>query len=198
MSLLEVQGLDVAFGQRRVVQGVSFAVDPGETVALVGESGSGKSVTALSCLRLLPSGGHNPAGRVVLDGVDVLGATAGALQRLRGGVAGMVFQEPMTSLNPLHTVGRQVGEAITLHRPLSGDALRARIVELLTRAGFPQAQDRLGAYPHQLSGGQRQRPEAADRGRTHHGAGRHHPGADPGTAADAEARPEHGAAADHP
>jgi microcin C transport system ATP-binding protein len=157
MTLLEVQGLDVAFGQRRVVQGVSFSVDPGETVALVGESGSGKSVTALSCLRLLPSGGHNPAGRVVLDGVDVLGATAGALQRLRGGVAGMVFQEPMTSLNPLHTVGRQVGEAITLHRPLSGDALRARIVELLTRAGFPQAQDRLGAYPHQLSGGQRQR-----------------------------------------
>jgi microcin C transport system ATP-binding protein len=155
--LLAVENLAVAFGGKRVVEGVSFTVDPGETVALVGESGSGKSVTALSCLGLLPSGGTNPAGRIALDGAEVLRAPPAELRRLRGGVAGMVFQEPMTSLNPLHTVGRQVGEAITLHRPLAGDALRARIIELLRRAGFPQAEDRLGAYPHQLSGGQRQR-----------------------------------------
>ena len=157
MSLLTVENLSVAFGGRSVVEGVSFAVEPGQSVALVGESGSGKSVTALSCLGLLPTGGANPDGRIVLDGTDVLRAPERDLRRLRGGVAGMVFQEPMTSLNPLHTVGRQVAEAITLHRPLAGDALRARIVELLRRAGFPQAEDRLGAYPHQLSGGQRQR-----------------------------------------
>jgi microcin C transport system ATP-binding protein len=155
--LLDVQDLSVAFGAKRVVRGVSFTVARGETVALVGESGSGKSVTALSCLRLLAGAGHNPEGRITLDGTDVLSAQGEALRRLRGGVAGMVFQEPMTSLNPLHTVGRQVSEAVTLHRSLSGDALRARVVELLTRAGFPQAEARLNAYPHQLSGGQRQR-----------------------------------------
>ncbi|CAH0194701.1 ABC transporter ATP-binding protein [Roseomonas sp. CECT 9278] len=155
--LLRVENLTVAFGAKRVVEGASFTVDPGQSVALVGESGSGKSVTALSCLGLLPSAGSNPAGRITLDGVDVLGAPERELRRLRGGVAGMVFQEPMTSLNPLHTVGRQVGEAITLHQPMAGDALRARIIELLRRAGFPKAEERLGAYPHQLSGGQRQR-----------------------------------------
>jgi microcin C transport system ATP-binding protein len=157
MTLLSVENLSVAFGSRRVVEGVSFTVDPGQSVALVGESGSGKSVTALSCLGLLPTAGTNPDGRITLDGTDVLGAPERELRRLRGGVAGMVFQEPMTSLNPLHTVGRQVGEAITLHQPMSGETLRVRIIELLRRAGFPKAEDRLGAYPHQLSGGQRQR-----------------------------------------
>jgi microcin C transport system ATP-binding protein len=155
--ILKVENLAVAFGPKRVVEGVSFTVNRGETVALVGESGSGKSMTALSCLRLLPGTGSNPEGRIILDGTDVLAAEGEALRRLRGGVAGMVFQEPMTSLNPLHTVGRQVSEAVTLHRALSGDALQARVIELLTRAGFPQAEARLGAYPHQLSGGQRQR-----------------------------------------
>ncbi len=129
----------------------------GETLALVGESGSGKSVTALSCLRLLPGAGSNPEGRITLDGTDVLGAPNADLRRLRGGVAGMVFQEPMTSLNPLHTVERQVSEAITLHQPLAGAELRARVIALLRRAGFADAEGRLGAYPHQLSGGQRQR-----------------------------------------
>ncbi|WP_270936899.1 ABC transporter ATP-binding protein [Falsiroseomonas oryzae] len=156
-TILDVENLSVAFRGQRVVEGVSFHVKRGETVALVGESGSGKSVTALSCLRLLSGAGTNPEGRITLDGTDVLAAEGEALRRLRGGVAGMVFQEPMTSLNPLHTVGRQVGEAVTLHRPLRGAALRERVVELLRRAGFPQAEDRLGAYPHQLSGGQRQR-----------------------------------------
>jgi microcin C transport system ATP-binding protein len=157
MALLDVRDLAVAFRGNTVVRGVSFHVDAGETVALVGESGSGKSVTALSCLQLLPAGGSNPMGGITLDGTDVLRAPERHLQRLRGGVAGMVFQEPMTSLNPLHSIGRQVGEAVTLHRPMRGAALRARVAELLTRAGFPQAEARLGAYPHQLSGGQRQR-----------------------------------------
>jgi len=157
MTLLTVDNLSVAFRGKRVVQGVSFSVERGEAVALVGESGSGKSVTALSCLRLLPVAGANPEGRIVLDGTDVLAAPEPDLRRLRGGVAGMVFQEPMTSLNPLHSVERQVAEAITLHQPLAGAALRARVIELLRRAGFPKAEDRLGAYPHQLSGGQRQR-----------------------------------------
>ncbi|WP_456306713.1 ABC transporter ATP-binding protein [Paracraurococcus ruber] len=155
--MLEVEDLSVAFGGRRVVQGVGFRVMPGETVALVGESGSGKSVTALSCLRLLPGAGHNPAGRIRLDGVEVLDATDAELRRLRGGVAGMVFQEPMTSLNPLHTIIRQVGEALTLHRPMPAGALRDRVLHLLHRAGLPNAEARLNAYPHQLSGGQRQR-----------------------------------------
>jgi len=157
MSLLSVENLSVAFRGKLVVQGVSFHVDPGEVVALVGESGSGKSVTALSCLRLLASAGSNPEGRITLAGTDVLSADGVALQNLRGGVAGMVFQEPMTSLNPLHSIGRQVAEAITLHRSLSGEALRAEVVAALARAGLPQMKDRLGAFPHELSGGQRQR-----------------------------------------
>jgi microcin C transport system ATP-binding protein len=157
MALLTLENLSVAFRGRRVVEGVSFQLHAGEVVALVGESGSGKSVTALSILRLLSSTGSNPEGRITLDGTQVLGAKEHELQRLRGGVAGMVFQEPMTSLNPLHTIGRQVSEAITLHRPLSGAALRAEVIEKLNRAGLPNAEERLAAYPHQLSGGQRQR-----------------------------------------
>jgi microcin C transport system ATP-binding protein len=157
MSLLEVQNLSVAFRGQRVVQGVSFHVDPGEVVALVGESGSGKSVTALSILQLLANTGSNPEGSITLDGVDVLKAGDGELRRLRGGVAGMVFQEPMTSLNPLHNIGRQVSEAITLHRPLRGAVLRKAVIDALVRAGLNNAEERLAAYPHQLSGGQRQR-----------------------------------------
>jgi len=156
-ALLDVQNLTVAFRGQSVVRDVSFAVQPGQTVALVGESGSGKSVTALSCLRLLGPGGANPAGSITLDGVEVLQATPAELQRLRGGTAGMVFQEPMTSLNPLHSIGRQVGEAVQLHQKLRGTALRARVIALLERAGLPDPAKRLDAFPHQLSGGQRQR-----------------------------------------
>ncbi|MCO6418428.1 ABC transporter ATP-binding protein [Siccirubricoccus sp. KC 17139] len=155
--LLTVENLSVAFGARRVVRNLSFKLYPGETLALVGESGSGKSVSALSALRLLPPGGHNPEGRIILDGTDVLQSEEAALRRLRGGVAGMVFQEPMTSLNPLHGIGRQVAEAVTLHRPLSGAALREQVTKKLREAGLPRAAERLGAFPHQLSGGQRQR-----------------------------------------
>ena len=157
MSLVEVNNLSVAFGAKRVVDNVSFTVDRGETLALVGESGSGKSLTALSLLQLLPHGGTNPTGSIRLDGNEMLGASKNTLHRARGDIAGMVFQEPMTSLNPLHRVGRQVAEAITLHRRITNNALRKRVIEVLGQAGFPNAADRLEAYPHQLSGGQRQR-----------------------------------------
>ena len=151
--MLEVTGLTVAFAGRAVVRGVSFTLAAGETLALVGESGSGKSLTALSVLQLLPPGAV-ASGRVALDGQEMLSADAGTLGRARGGTAGMVFQEPMTSLNPLHTVGRQVSEAVALHgrRPD-----RAGIAALLARVGFGDAAGRLDAFPHQLSGGQRQR-----------------------------------------
>jgi microcin C transport system ATP-binding protein len=152
--LLAVRDLTIGFGAHPpVVAGVSFTLARGETLALVGESGSGKSLTALSALGLLPPGARME-GSVVLDGVDVPRASARDLSRLRGGAAGIVFQEPMTSLNPLHRVGRQVAEAAALHgRRLS----RADLVALLERAGFRDAEARLAAFPHQLSGGQRQR-----------------------------------------
>jgi microcin C transport system ATP-binding protein len=156
-ALVEVENLSVAFGQTRVVDGVSFTLDRGETLALVGESGSGKSLTALSLLQLLPHGGSNPTGRILLNGESMIGAPPVVLHRARGVLAGMVFQEPMTSLNPLHRIGRQVAEAISLHHSLSGEALRARVIDSLCQAGFADAEHRLGAFPHQLSGGQRQR-----------------------------------------
>ena len=153
MSLLDISKLSVRFGPVVVVDDVSFTIDRGETVAVVGESGSGKSLTALSVLRLLPPGAAT-GGRVVLDGTDMLTAPSERLRDIRGRVAGMVFQEPMTSLNPLHRIGRQVGEAMALHgrRPS-----RVAVVALLESCGFPDAAGRLDALPHQLSGGQRQR-----------------------------------------
>ncbi len=157
MSLVEVAGLSVAFGARTVVEDVSFTLERGETLAIVGESGSGKTLTALSLLRLLPGAARVTAGRIVLDGQDVTAADATALHRLRGDAAGMIFQEPMSSLNPLHRIGRQVAEAILLHRPMRRAALRARIEALLHAAGFADAAERIDAFPHQLSGGQRQR-----------------------------------------
>jgi microcin C transport system ATP-binding protein len=157
MSLLEVEDLSVAFGARRVVDGVSFTLDRGETLALVGESGSGKSLTALSLLQLLPAGGTNPTGRITLAGEQLIGASRQTLLHARGQLAGIVFQEPMTSLNPLHRIGRQVAEAVQLHRKMAKDARRARVIEVLRQAGFADAEHRLDAFPHQLSGGQRQR-----------------------------------------
>ena len=157
MMLLAVERLGVAFGPRQVVRDVSFTLDRGETLALVGESGSGKTLTALSLLQLLPPGARNDAGRIVLDGQSVIGADERRLRRLRGGVAGMVFQEPMTSLNPLHRIGRQVAEAIRLHQRVPRAERKRRVVTLLEQAGFADATHRLEAFPHQLSGGQRQR-----------------------------------------
>jgi microcin C transport system ATP-binding protein len=153
MTILDVADLSVRFGDKAVVDHVSFTVARGETVALVGESGSGKSLTALSVLRLLPPGAV-PSGQVVLDGTDMTTASADTLRSMRGATAGMVFQEPMTSLNPLHRIGRQVGEAMALH---GRKPTRAAIVALLDSCGFPDAAKRLDALPHQLSGGQRQR-----------------------------------------
>ena len=156
MTLLRVDALTIAFGARLVVEDVSFTLDRGETLALVGESGSGKSLTALSILQLLPPGAV-ASGGITLDGQAVIGAPATAMRRLRGGCAGIVFQEPMTSLNPLARIGQQIAEAIALHSDLGGAALRDRVTALLEEVGFPDAADRLDAFPHQLSGGQRQR-----------------------------------------
>jgi microcin C transport system ATP-binding protein len=161
-TVLSVQDLQVQFGQGpqavQAVRGVSFELTRGETLALVGESGSGKSVTALSILRLLPYPlAHHPAGRIMLDGQDLLTAPERAVRAVRGDRVGMVFQEPMTSLNPLQSIAQQVGEVITLHRGLRGTALQNRVVELLELVGLPDPRQRLNALPHQLSGGQRQR-----------------------------------------
>jgi microcin C transport system ATP-binding protein len=156
MSLVNVENLTVAFGDGAVVNRVSFTLDRGETLALVGESGSGKSLTALSLLQLLPPGA-TCSGSVTVDGQSVIGAGDGLLRRLRGGVAGMVFQEPMTSLNPLTRIGKQIAEAVQLHQRVTPEAAAARVIELLNEVGFPDAAHRLDAFPHQLSGGQRQR-----------------------------------------
>ncbi len=160
MSVLEVRDLSVTFRQegRRIeaVRGVSFTVDKGETVALVGESGSGKSVTALSTVGLL-SDNAEVAGSVTYSGKQMVGASERELRKVRGNDISFIFQEPMTSLNPLHTIEKQLAESLALHQGLSGDKARARIVELLGKVGIRDAESRLGAYPHQLSGGQRQR-----------------------------------------
>jgi microcin C transport system ATP-binding protein len=160
--LLKVEDLSVAFRQggkaTLAVDRISFHIDPGETVALVGESGSGKSVTALSILKLLPyPSAYHPSGKILFKGKDLLASREKTMRRVRGDDITMVFQEPMTSLNPLHTVERQVGEILKLHRGLSNRVARARTLELLDLVGIREARSRLGAYPHQLSGGQRQR-----------------------------------------
>lgn len=159
-TVLEVKGLRVSFRQDgrviEAVKGVSFTVGKGETVALVGESGSGKSVTALSTVSLLPDSAAVD-GSIRYLGSEMVGAAEPELRRVRGNDISFIFQEPMTSLNPLHTIERQLGESLALHQGLSGDAARARIVELLHKVGINDAESRLGAYPHQLSGGQRQR-----------------------------------------
>ncbi|HBO5728872.1 ABC transporter ATP-binding protein [Pseudomonas aeruginosa] len=155
-ELLRVENLSVAYGDTQVVKGIDFSLRAGETLALVGESGSGKSQTAHALLRLLP-GAARLGGSVRLDGEELLALSPQALLAIRGQRIGMVFQEPMTSLNPLQRIGRQVGEGLRLHRRLRGAALRERVLELLQLAGLEQPRRLLEAYPHQLSGGQRQR-----------------------------------------
>ena len=158
--ILDVSDLNVRFhadGEvTHAVRGVSFHVDRGETVALVGESGSGKSVTALSAVRLLGDAAH-VTGRIDYEGRDMATATDAQLRGVRGNDISFIFQEPMTSLNPLHTLEKQLAESIELHQGLRGAAVRARILDLLTRVGIRDPETRLNAYPHQLSGGQRQR-----------------------------------------
>ena len=161
-SLLSVRDLSVAFRESGrdtlAVDRISFDILPGETVALVGESGSGKSVLALSVLKLLPyPTAHHPSGSILFKGKDLIAASEDEMRAVRGDDITMVFQEPMTSLNPLHTIEQQVGEILQLHRRLSEAEARRRTLELLALVGIRDAESRLGAYPHQLSGGQRQR-----------------------------------------
>ncbi|MDA9208340.1 ABC transporter ATP-binding protein [Octadecabacter sp.] len=158
--ILDVQNLTVDFRQdgetTHAVRGVSFHVDKGETVALVGESGSGKSVSALSTVQLLGDSA-TVGGSITYDGDQMVGATEAKLRQVRGNDISFIFQEPMTSLNPLHTIEKQLRESIELHQGLRGDAVRDRIIELLEQVGIHDPASRLSAYPHQLSGGQRQR-----------------------------------------
>jgi microcin C transport system ATP-binding protein len=160
--LLSVRDLSVAFHQggtqSLAVDRVSFDIAPGEVMALVGESGSGKSVTASSVLKLLPypSASH-PSGEIVFEGRDLLKASEQALRAVRGNDITMIFQEPMTSLNPLHTIEKQVSEILELHQALTGAAARTRVLDLLNQVGIREPEKRLKAYPHELSGGQRQR-----------------------------------------
>ena len=161
-ELLKIEDLHVSFGrgeqQQDAVRGISLSIAKGESVGLVGESGSGKSVTALSILRLLPypyawhSGGH-----IQFDDVSVLDAPKGTLSNLRGDRVGMIFQEPMTSLNPLHTVEKQISETLLLRKQLTRTQALERVLELLDLVGIKNPEQRLSTYPHQLSGGQRQR-----------------------------------------
>jgi len=161
-TLLSVEDLSVAFTQggktTTAVDRISFHIDEGETVALVGESGSGKSVSALSVLKLLPyPAASHPSGKIKFNGEDLLDSDEADLRRVRGDDITMIFQEPMTSLNPLHTIERQIGEILTIHHGLSDEAAQTRTIELLNQVGIREPEKRLGAYPHQLSGGQRQR-----------------------------------------
>src|SRR5262249_36954695 len=161
MPLLEVRDLTMAFltpaGEARAVDGVSFTLERGQVLGLVGESGCGKSMTAFSLLRLVPPPGRILGGQVLLDSVDLLALPEHAMRLRRGQALGMIFQEPMTALNPVLTVGSQVAEAVLLHSQGSAKAARARAVELLAEVGLPDPARQADDYPHQLSGGMRQR-----------------------------------------
>lgn len=156
-NLIEIRDLSVAFSGQTVVRNLSLDIHPGECLALVGESGSGKSVTAHSILQLLPECGTETTGSIRYRGQELLGADARKLRELRGNRIAMIFQEPMTSLNPLHSIEKQIGETLLVHKGMAGKAAQARILELLHLVGIQKPQERLKAYPHQLSGGQRQR-----------------------------------------
>ena len=160
--LLRVDNLAVEFGSKaqplRVVDGISFEIDAGHSVGIVGESGSGKSVTSLAILRLIPEPpGRIAQGRIELNGVNLLEQPLSAMPEIRGRDIAMIFQEPMSSLNPVMTIGDQIGEAIMLHEDVSREERRRKTVEMLKLVGIPDPERRLGAYPHQFSGGMRQR-----------------------------------------
>ena len=161
-AVLEVSGLSTVFHSRaglvRAVQDISFSVEAGQTLAVVGESGCGKTMMALSLMRLIPSPpGEITAGTVRLAGTDLLALDEASMRRMRGSQIAMIFQEPMTALNPLMTVGQQIAEMVSLHEHVSGRAARTRAVEMLHRVKIPEPARRAGEYPHQMSGGMRQR-----------------------------------------
>jgi microcin C transport system ATP-binding protein len=155
--LLRIENLSVSFGAERAVEGASLTLLRGRTLGLVGESGSGKSVTALALVGLLAPGARIVSGSIRFDGQELLGASEGMLREMRGKKIGMVFQEPMTSLNPLHSIEKQIGEVLEVHGMASRSERRARVLELLREVGLQNAEGRLAAFPHELSGGQRQR-----------------------------------------
>ncbi|MFM1651108.1 ABC transporter ATP-binding protein [Brevibacillus sp. B_LB10_24] len=159
-AILEVQQLKTRFktdhGKVAVVDGVDFVIHQGETLGVVGESGCGKSMTSLSIMRLLPPNG-SPEGKVLFQGTNLLELTEKQMQKIRGNEIAMIFQEPMTSLNPLHTVGKQIEEAILHHQKISKEDAKQRAISMLKAVGMPRAEEIYGEYPHQLSGGMRQR-----------------------------------------
>ena len=161
MALLEIDNLQTHFrtpdGINRAVDGLSLTIEAGQTLALVGESGCGKSVTAMSVLRLIPEPAGRIAGRMAFDGRDLLALTRAEMRHIRGNDISMIFQEPMTSLNPVLTVGRQIREPLRLHQGLERGTAQKRAVEMLALVGIPEPERRVDAYPHQLSGGMRQR-----------------------------------------
>ncbi|NKB81113.1 MAG: ATP-binding cassette domain-containing protein [Nitrospirales bacterium] len=159
--LLDVHHLSTSFftekGEVRAVQDVSFTIDPGQTLALVGESGCGKSVTALSIMRLIEAPGRIVNGTILFKGQDLAALSDEALRHIRGKAIGMVFQEPMTSLNPVFTIGNQIGEVLTIHTNLSKAEIRAEVIRLLEKVRIPSAAQRYDQYPHEMSGGMKQR-----------------------------------------
>ena len=159
--ILTIEDLVIGFptpqGERRVVDGVSLSLAPGETLGVVGESGSGKTMTALAVLRLLPEPGHIVGGKIQLEGVDLLGLSEKAMRSVRGGRIAMIFQDPMTSLNPVFTIGQQIAETVQVHRGLRGAGAHAAAVEALRQVHIPDPERRARQYPHELSGGMRQR-----------------------------------------
>lgn len=159
--LLDVRNLSTSFftekGEVRAVQDVSFAINPGQTLALVGESGCGKSVTALSIMRLIESPGKIVQGRILFQGQDLVTLPDAELRHIRGKSIGMIFQEPMTSLNPVFTIGDQIGEVLSIHTTLSKEEIRAEVIRLLDKVRIPSAAQRYNQYPHEMSGGMKQR-----------------------------------------
>ena len=155
--VIQVRGLQVSFASTQVVHGLDFEISPGRTLALVGESGSGKSATSLAIMGLLPEGIGRAAGSIRLEGQELLGLPEARMRRVRGGRVSMIFQEPMTSLNPVQRVGDQIAEAIAIHRGLRGKALNEAVVEMLRKVRIPDPEMRMRQYPHTFSGGMRQR-----------------------------------------
>lgn len=156
--LLNVDNLSISFGPQAIVKNISFQLERGKTLAIVGESGAGKSLLALSILQLLPYPfANHPSGEITLCGEALVGKSDTVLEAIRGNKVGMIFQEPMTSLNPLHTVQKQIAETLLIHKGLVGKPALERTIELLTLVGIDEPQSRLASYPHELSGGQRQR-----------------------------------------